>query len=159
MGWIMWRENVCIIPQCVRLPVELIRLYLLMMWQLMKAKQQDELESVLDYIICSEAAECFKTHHWMEFNTADRQRPEADLNRTSRCFLRQRSGIFCRSGPWTESNWAYNSLAEGKSESKHPKNKQELKTSGGKTWQSFTREETQGLQTSVCSGGHGQQRI
>lgn len=51
----------------------------------------------------------------------------------------------CYAIAWPKSDWVTISLAEDQTEGKMPKNKQDLKTSAVKAWQSITMDETQRL--------------
>ncbi len=73
---VSWRGHVW-------LPVELVLLYLLMMWLLTKA--QDEFWSVSGNIICLYSAKCFRTH-WTALHSADGQWPKAYCKSNQRVF-------------------------------------------------------------------------
>ncbi len=140
---VSWRGHVW-------LPVELVLLYLLMMWLLTKAAGW--ILSVSGNIICSYSAKCFRTH-WTALHSADGQWPKAYCKSNQRVFEGKEVDCYAmaKSITWPESDWACISLAETKLKGKCPKNKQELKTVAVEAWQSITRDETQCLVMSMRS--------
>ncbi len=109
---VSWRGHVW-------LPVELVLLYLLMMWLLTKG--QDEFWSVSGNIICSYSAKCFRTH-WTALHSADGQWPKAYCKSNQRVFEGKEVDCYAmaKSITWPESDWACISLAEDKTEGKMP---------------------------------------
>ncbi len=140
---VSWRGHVW-------LPVELVLLYLLMMWLLTKAA---------GWIL-----KCFGQYYLLIFS----QMLQNSLDGASQCrwtmtqsilqkqpksFWRERSGLLCN-GQVNHLTWirlSMHSLAEDKLKGKCPKNKQELKTVAVEAWQSITRDETQRLVMSMRS--------
>ncbi len=140
---VSWRGHVW-------LPVELVLLYLLMMWLLTKAA---------GWIL-----KCFGQYYLLIFS----QMLQNSLDGASQCrwtmtqsILQKQPRVFegkevdcyamAKSITWPESDWACISLAEDKLKGKCPKNKQELKTVAVEAWQSITRDETQRLVMSMRS--------
>lgn len=134
----------------VWLPVELVLLYLLMMWLLTRA--------------AGWKLKCLGLHYLLRFN----QMLQNSLDDASQCrwtltwsilqkqpktFLRQRSGMFCNgqviSSDLNPTEHAF-LLLKPKLRAKHPKHKQEVQTAAVKGWQSITREETQHLMMPMC---------
>ncbi len=135
----------------VRLPVELVLLYLLMMWLLTKAA---------GWIL-----KCFGQYYLLIFS----QMLQNSLDGASQCrwtmtqsilqkqpksFWRERSGLLCNGQvnhlTWIRFEHAFH-LLKTKLKGKYPKNKQELKTVAVEAWQSITRDETQHLVMSMRS--------
>ncbi len=140
---VSWRGHVW-------LPVELVLLYLLMMWLLTKAA---------GWIL-----KCFGQYYLLIFSqmlqnsltalhSADGQWPKAYCKSNQRVFEGKEVDCYAmaKSITWPESDWACISLAEDKTEGKCPKNKQEMKTVAVEAWQSITRDETQCLVMSMRS--------
>ncbi len=140
---VSWRGHVW-------LPVELVLLYLLMMWLLTKAA---------GWIL-----KCFGQYYLLIFS----QMLQNSLDGAPQCrwtmtqaYCKSNQRVFegkevdcyamAKSITWPESDWACISLAEDKTEGKMPQNKQELKTVAVEAWQSITRDETQRLVMSMRS--------
>ncbi len=109
---VSWRGHVW-------LPVELVLLYLLMMWLLTKAAGW--ILKCLGNIICSYSAKCFRTH-WTALHSADGQWPKAYCKSNQRVFEGKEVDCYAmaKSITWPESDWACISLAEDKTEGKMP---------------------------------------
>ncbi len=141
---VSWRGHVW-------LPVELVLLYLLMMWLLTKAA---------GWIL-----KCFGQYYLLIFS----QMLQNSLDGASQCrwtmtqsILQKQPKSFWREKKWTVMQWPSQSpdlnpiehafhLLKTKLKGKCPKNKQELKTVAVEAWQSITRDETQRLVMSMRS--------
>ncbi len=141
---VSWRGHVW-------LPVELVFLYLLMMWLLTKAA---------GWIL-----KCFGQYYLLIFS----QMLQNSLDGASQCrwtmtqsILQKQPKSFWRERKWTVMQWPSQSpdlnpiehafyLLKTKLKGKCPKNKQELKTVAVEAWQSITRDETQRLVMSMRS--------
>ncbi len=134
----------------VWLPVELVLLYLLMMWLLTKAA---------GWIL-----KCFGQYYLLLFS----QMLQNSLDGASQCRWTMTQSILqsnqrvLKGKKWTVMQWPSQSpdlnpiehafhLLKTKLKGKCPKNKQELKTVAVEAWQSITRDETQRLVMSMRS--------
>ncbi len=140
---VSWRGHVW-------LPVELVLLYLLMMWLL--TKQQDEFWSVsgiLSAHIQPNASELIGRRFTVQMDNDPKHTAKATKE-------------FLKGKKWTVMQWPSQSpdlnliehafhLLKTKLKGKCPKNKQELKTVAVEAWQSITRDETQRLVMSMRS--------
>ncbi len=134
---VSWRGHVW-------LPVELVLLYLLMMWLLTKAA---------GWIL-----KCFGQYYLLIFS----QMLQNSLDGASQCRWTMTQSILQKGKKWTVMQWPSQSpdlnpiehafhLLKTKLKGKCPKNKQELKTVAAEAWQSITRDETQRLVMSMRS--------
>ncbi len=138
MAWHVW------------LPVELVLLYLLMMWLLTKAA---------GWIL-----KCFRQYYLLIFSqmlqnsltalhSADGQWPKAYCKSNQRVFEGKEVDCYAmaKSITWPDPIEHAFHLLKTKLKGKCPKNKQELKTVAVEAWQSITRDETQRLVMSMRS--------
>ncbi len=141
---VSWRGHVW-------LPVELVLLYLLMMWLLTKAA---------GWIL-----KCFGQYYLLIFS----QMLQNSLDGASQCrwtmtqsILQKATKEFLKGKKWTVMQWPSQSpdlnpiehafhLLKTKLKGNAPRNKQELKTVAVEAWQSITRDETQRLVMSMRS--------
>ncbi len=139
---VSWRGHVW-------LPVELVLLYLLMMWLLTKAAGW--ILKCSGNIICS-YHKCFRTH-WTALHSADGQWPKAYCKSNQRVFEGKEVDCYAmaKSITWLNPIEHAFHLLKTKLKGKCPKNKQELKTVAVEAWQSITRDETQRLVMSMRS--------
>ncbi len=134
----------------VWLPVELVLLYLLMMWLL--TKQQDEFWSVSGNIICSYSAKCFRTH-WTALHSVQMDNDPKHTAKATKDFLRERSGLLCN-GQVNHLTWIDLSMhftCWRQNWGKMPQ--EQAGTEDGcrvEAWQSITRDETQRLVMSIA---------
>ncbi len=140
---VSWRGHVW-------LPVELVLLYLLMMWLLTKAAGWI-LKCFGQYYLLI-FSQCFRTH-WTALHSADGQWPKAYCKSNQRVFEGKEVDCYAMASQSPDLNPIEHAfhLLKTKLKGKCPKDKQELKTVAVEAWQSITRDETQRLVMSMRS--------
>ncbi len=140
---VSWRGHVW-------LPVELILLYLLMMWLLTNSRMNSEVfRAILSAHIQPNASELIGRRFTVQMDNDPKHTAKATKE-------------FLKGKKWTVMQWPSQSpdlnpiehafhLLKTKLKGKCPKNKQELKTVAVEAWQSITRDETQRLVMSMRS--------